>query len=87
MSSALLIRDILTVLSGETMADLMPVPALDELAGLSALSQMQTNGADQAKNSLIARPEVNVQRLKLSAGLTEKLIKRSKSKKQRYTVH
>lgn len=87
MSSALFIRDILTVLSGETIEDLMPVPALDELAGLSAkkLPQEHTNGFDQAKNSLISRPEVNMQRLKLSGALTEKLIKRSKSEKT--TVH
>ena len=87
MSSALFIRDILTVLSGENITDLMPLPALDELAGVSAreFPHEQTNGFDQAKNSLIPRLEVNVKRLKLSGALTEKLIKRSKREKT--TVH
>jgi len=87
MSSALFIRDILTVLSGEKLDNLTPVPALDELAALSAkqLPNKRTSDFEQAKNSLLPRPEVNVQRLKLSGALTEKLIKYSKSEKT--TVH
>ena len=87
MSSALFIQDILTILSGEKLDNLMPIPALDELAGVHVkeIPNEQTSGFDQAKNSLIPRPEVNVQRLKLSGALTEKLIKRSKSEKT--TVH
>jgi len=87
MSIALLIRDVLTVLSGETIEKLLPVPSLDELAGVSLneIENGKLHGFEQAKNSLVPRLTVNIERLKLSSTLTKKLIDRSKSEKT--TVH
>lgn len=87
MSAALLIRDILSVLSGETISNLPVLSSLDELAGVTVkdIPNDQTSGFTQIKNSLLPRPGIKVQRLELSKALTEKLIKRSKSEKT--TVH
>jgi hypothetical protein len=87
MSVALLIRDVLTVISGKTIEDLLPLSSLDELAGVS-LKQIENEKPDgfvQAKNSLVPRSNVIVEHLKLSSTLTGKLIDRSKS--ERTTVH
>lgn len=87
MSVALLIRDVLTVLSGKTVEDLLPLPSLDELAGASLEATRNENpeAFEPAKISLMPRSNVNVERLKLSGSLTRKLIDRSKS--ERTTVH
>ena len=87
MSAALLIRDVLTVLSGKTVDDLLPMSSLDELAGVS-LMELENEKLDkfkQTKISLVPRTTVNVERLRLSSTLTKKLIERSKSEKT--TVH
>jgi len=87
MSSALLIRDILTVLSGRAIENLLPVSALDELAGVSLqeVENEKPNGFQQVKNSLIPRINVNIERLQLSSTLTKKLIEHCKIEKT--TVH
>ena len=87
MSVALVIRDILTVLSGRTIEDLLPPSSLDELAGLSLMEDEneKQGGFEQVKNNLLPRTNVNVERLKLSRSLTKKLIARSKN--ENTTVH
>lgn len=87
MSAALLIRDVLTVLSGKTVESLLPLPSLDELVGvpLRELENENTEAIEQAKVGLMPRSNVNVERFKLSGTLTKKLIERSKS--ERTTVH
>lgn len=87
MSAALFIRDVLSVLSGKEIENLTPLAALEELAGLNLNKHLSIATDDflQAKNNLLARPKVNVQRIMLSEALTQKLIKRSKSEKT--TVH
>jgi len=87
MSVALVIRDILTVLSGRTIEDLWPLSSLDELAGLSLKEVENEEPArfEQVKNNLLPRTIVNVERLKLSRSLTKKLIVRSKN--ENTTVH
>jgi len=87
MSAAMVIRDILTVLSGRTIENLLPVSSLDELAGISLkeIENKQINGFEQIKNSLIPRVNVNIELLKLSSTLTKKLIEQAKSEKT--TVH
>ena len=87
MSAALFIRDVLSVLAGKEIENLTPLAALDELAGLNPNKHLSIATDDflQAKNNLQARPKVNVQRIRLSEALTQKLIKRSKSEKT--TVH
>ena len=88
MSVALVIRDILTVLSGKTIMEMPPVPSLDELAGVAVKeieNEMQDGGIEQVKNSLLPRSTVNVERLKLSATLTGQLIERCKL--ENTTVH
>jgi hypothetical protein len=87
MSVALVIRDILTVLAGKKVENLLPLSALDELAG-AALNEIEWDkpaGFEQAKNNLKPRLNVNVDRLKLSSTLTQKLIARAKVEKT--TVH
>jgi hypothetical protein len=66
MSVALLIRDVLTVLSGKTVEDLL---------------ESDQPGFEQAKISLVPRTTINVERLSLSGTLTRKLIDRSKSER------
>jgi len=87
MSVALVIRDVLTVLSGKIVENLLPSSSLDELVGVSLkeVEAEKLNGSEQVKNSLLPRLTVNVERLKLSRILTQKLIERSKSEKT--TVH
>jgi len=87
MSVALVIRDILTVLAGRTIEDLLPLSSLDELAGLSLMEidNVKPIGFEQVKNNLLPRTTVNVERLKLSRSLTKKLTARSKNEKT--TVH
>jgi len=87
MSVALVIRDILTVLSGRTIEKLLPLSPLDELAGaaLKEIKSEKPEGFEQAKNNLKPRLNVNVERLKLSSILTQKLIERAKIEKT--TVH
>lgn len=87
MSVALFIRDVLTVLSGETISHLMPVSPLDELAGITIneIPAEQLSGFKQLKNGLVPRSAVNIRRLKLSHALTDSLIKRAKREKT--TVH
>jgi hypothetical protein len=87
MSAALLIRDVLTVISGKTIEGLLPLPSLDELAGVSLkeLDNEKPEGFEQAKIGLVPRSKVNIERLKLSSTLTKKLIGRSKSEST--TVH
>ncbi|SEJ61118.1 Condensation domain-containing protein [Dyadobacter koreensis] len=87
MSAALLVRDVLTVLSGKTIENLSLLPALDELAGVSINKPLNlpTGDFDQTKNHLMERAKVKIQRRKLSASLTDKLIKRSKY--ENTTVH
>jgi len=87
MSSALIIRDILTVLSGRAIENLLPVSALDELAGVSLqeVENEKPKGFEQVKNSLIPRINVNIERLQLSSTLTKKLIEHCKIEKT--TVH
>jgi hypothetical protein len=87
MSVALVIRDVLIVLSGKTVEDLLPLSSLDELAGvpLKVLENEKPDGFEQAKISLVPRTTVNVERLSISGTLTRKLIDRSKS--ERTTVH
>jgi hypothetical protein len=87
MSVALVIRDVLAVLSGKTIENLLSPSTLDELAGAS-LKEIEINkqiGHEQVKNNLLPRLTVNVKSLKLSSTLTQKLIDRSKS--ERTTVH
>jgi putative cofactor-binding repeat protein len=86
MSVALFIRDILTVLSGNTIGNLFPVSSLDEHVGISLMEPgEEVTGFDQAKNNLLPRTNVTVERLKLSGTLTKKLIERAKTEKT--TVH
>jgi hypothetical protein len=87
MSVALLIRDVLTVLSGKTVEELLPLPSLDELSGasLKETGNEKPDKFEQTKISLVPRTTVNVERRKLSRTLTRKLIDRSKS--ERTTVH
>ena len=87
MSAALFIKDVLTVLSGRTIENLLPISTLDELAGLSLkeIENEDLNGFKQAKGHLLPRPTINIERLKLSSALTRKLIDRAKSEKT--TVH
>jgi hypothetical protein len=87
MSVGLLIRDVLTVLSGKTVEELLPLPSLDELAGasLKETGNEKPDGFEQTKISLVPRTTVNIERRKLSSTLTRKLIDRSKS--ERTTVH
>lgn len=87
MSVTLVIRDVLTVLSGSTIDMLMPLSSLDELAGvpLRAVENQKINGFMQLKNSLVSRSEVTVSRRKFSRTLTEKLIERAK--REETTVH
>lgn len=87
MSAALLIRDILGVLSGKPMSNLPALPPLDALAGLPHGSKDDTQPNDfiQVKNSLLPKPNVEIRRLEFSKSLTENLIKRSKT--EQTTVH
>jgi NRPS condensation-like uncharacterized protein len=87
MSGALLIRDMLTVLSGEPVDNLSTLTTLDNLAGVTVteIEKEQTSSFEQAKSSLLLRPEIRVHRLKLSRSRTEKLVQRSKS--EQTTVH
>jgi len=87
MSVALVIRDILTVLAGGTIENLLPLSSLDELAGLSLkeIDKEKPDDFEQLKNNLLPRTTVNVERLKLSRSLTKKLIARSKN--ENTTVH
>jgi len=87
MSVALVIRDILTVLAGKTIEDLLPLASLDELAGLSLkeVDKEEPTRFKQININLLPRRTVNVERLKLSRSLTKKLIARSKN--ENTTVH
>ncbi|MCX2483852.1 hypothetical protein [Pedobacter sp. MR2016-24] len=87
MSVALFIRDILTVLSGETITPLRPVSPLDQLAGIivKEIPAEDLSGFKQLSNSVAPRSAVNIRRLKLSHTLTDSLIKRAKNEKT--TVH
>jgi hypothetical protein len=87
MSVALVIRDVLAVLSGKTIGNLLPVSSLDELAGVSLkeIDCEKPTRFEQLKNSSPPRQTVNVERLKLSATLTNTLIDRSRS--ENTTVH
>jgi hypothetical protein len=87
MSAALIIRDILTVLSGRTIENLLPLSTLDKLAGafLKEIEIEKPGDFQQIKNSLLPRLTVRFNCLKLSSTLTKKLIDRTKSEKT--TVH
>jgi len=86
MSVALFIRDILTVLSGNTIGNLFPISSLDEHVGISLMEPGEDRGgSEQVKNNLLPRSNVSVERLKLSGTLTRQLIERAKSEKT--TVH
>jgi hypothetical protein len=87
MSITLLIRDILTVLSGNTIENLMPMPSLDEIAGVAVdgIEMIELPDVEQAKNKLTPRKTVHIDRLKFSSELSEKLIQ--KSKNEQTTVH
>jgi hypothetical protein len=86
MSVALFIRDILTVLSGNTIGTLFPISSLDEHVGIPLMEPGEDrSGSEQVKNNLLPRSNVSVERLKLSGTLTRQLIERAKSEKT--TVH
>jgi hypothetical protein len=87
MSIALLIRDILTVLSGTTIENLLPSSPLDELVGVpvKGIDGDDVKSSGLPNNSLERRSSVHIHRLKLSDALTKNLIERSKVEKT--TVH
>lgn len=87
MSVALVIRDVLTVLSGSAIENMLPLSSLDELAGVSlkTIEKDKLSRVEQVKNSLRPRLTVNVECLKLSRALTKTLAERSRSEST--TVH
>lgn len=87
MSVTLLIRDILTVLSGNTIENPRPMSSLDEIAGVvvDEIDRIELPDVEQAKNNLTPRETVHIDRLKFSSELTEKFIQRTKNEKT--TVH
>lgn len=79
MSVSLIIRDILSVLSGETLSDLALIPSMDQLAGIPSPEMQEdlTVAAELGKGE--AWPALKVNRLRLSDVVTAKLIARTKS--------
>ena len=87
MSAALFIRDVLSAVSGKTIDDLMPLPPLEMIAGVAEneITERDINVSEQAKSNLLPRSKINISRIKLSAALTAKLLKRAKN--ENTTVH
>jgi hypothetical protein len=87
MSAALFIRDVLSAVSGKTIDSLMPLPPLETIAGVveNEMTESDVNVSKQAKNCLSPRAKINISRVKFSAELTAKLLKRAK--KEHATVH
>jgi hypothetical protein len=87
MSVALVIRDVLSVLSGRMITNLSPLAPLDELAGVAIEGNAEVNrkGLQQIKIKLIPRQGIGVLRLAFTTTLTAQLIERSK--RENTTVH
>ncbi|MEN2399402.1 condensation domain-containing protein [Flavobacterium sp. MC2016-06] len=86
MSAALVIRDLLLVISGNSTASLAPICSLDKLAGVSLEnSELNVKSVPEYKSSLPTRSGIRVIHHSLSAILTKKIIERSKYEKT--TVH
>ncbi|RYE37654.1 MAG: hypothetical protein EOP48_28355, partial [Sphingobacteriales bacterium] len=87
MSITLLIRDVLTVLSGNSIENLMPMSSLDEITGVAVdeIEMIELPDGEQTRNNLTPRETVHIDRLKFSSELTQKIIQRSKN--EQTTVH
>lgn len=86
MSVALVIRDILTVLSGQMIASLSPIPSLDEISGVVPVEFKAKSLPDHSSPSVpFTREKTSISNLGFSRALTKAIIEQSKS--EQTTVH
>jgi NRPS condensation-like uncharacterized protein len=84
MSVALVIRDVLSVLSGQIIGRLSAIPSLDEIIGVAPI-EFQSKNATVPSHTLSVRDRLSISYLRFSKEATNAIIKRSKS--EQTTVH
>lgn len=78
MSVALVIRDVLNVLSGQNIGRLSAIPSLDEIIGVAPI-EFQSKNAKVPSHTISVRDRLSISYLRFSKEATNSIIKRSKS--------
>ncbi|MBB5440460.1 NRPS condensation-like uncharacterized protein [Pedobacter sp. AK017] len=86
MSVALVIRDILSVIAGQTMGNLSPIPSIDGIIGIEPIDNQSKNPTVHSEIcEPVNRENTSIAYLRFSMELTKAIVKRSKL--EQTTVH